>query len=91
MTKLQDIFPEAEAMIQRASLDRLIAEAAALAGGKHRCDVIGHRWVMIGGASAGCCHDCVCSVSVHECSVCGECDYGDHDHRDVIANCERNT
>ena len=33
---------------------------------------------MIGGRNAGCDDDCRCSVPVHVCQKCGDCDYGDN-------------
>lgn len=44
------------------------------------CAEVGHRWRHIGGKNAGCelDRDCKCSVPVHECEVCGDCDYGDN-------------
>ena len=71
-------------------LNRLIAEAGVLAGGAHACDVLGHRWVSIGGKNAGCelGDDCGCSVPVHECPACGDCDYGDNgEAADVRQQC----
>jgi hypothetical protein len=61
-------------------LARLIAEASVLAGGKHPCAVLGHKWIFKGGMNCGC-EDAArgCSVPVHECSVCGDCDYGEND------------
>lgn len=58
-------------------LNRLVAEAEVLAGGKHQCAVLGHRWKSIGGRPCpfheeGCGH----SQGVHECESCGEVDYG---------------
>lgn len=38
----------------------------------------GHDYVSMGGCNAGCHHDCACSVPVHQCSRCGDCDYGDN-------------
>ena len=74
-------------------LTRLIAEASVLAGGKHPCTILGHKWKHIGGRSC----DCPgvtggCSVPVHECEVCGDCDYGDNAEAvDVHHQCvERN-
>jgi len=66
-------------------LERLIAEAIVLAGGKHPCAVLGHKWEIVGGANAGC-HprDCQCSIPVNECSVCGDCDYGENAEADEI-------
>lgn len=70
-------------------LDRLIAEAAVLAGGDHPCAVLGHKWEFSGGANCGC-PDGACSVPVHECDACGDCDYGDNDEADEVrADCER--
>lgn len=47
-----------------------------------------HDWRSRGGANAGCSKDCCCSVPVHECGGCGDCDYGDNDDaREVIAEC----
>lgn len=48
----------------------------------------GHDWQSIGGCNAGCHADCVCSAPVHECSRCGDCDYGDNeDAKDVREKC----
>lgn len=53
------------------------------------CIKNGHTWRFKGGANAGCCDHCDCSVSVHECIVCGDCDYGENDEKaDVLANCD---
>ena len=69
-------------------LDRLIAEAATLAGGDHPCNVLGHNWKHIGGRNCGC-EDGVCSIPVCECESCGDCDYGENDEAyDVIKRCE---
>ena len=47
-----------------------------------------HDWKSRGGANAGCSKDCCCSVPVHECAMCGDCDYGDNaDAREIIAEC----
>ncbi len=46
------------------------------------CNTGKHDWVFVGGANAGCCKgtdDCCCSIPVHECAKCGDCDYGDND------------
>lgn len=41
-----------------------------------------------GGANAGCCADCACSVPVHSCRRCGACDYGvNEEAREVVAEC----
>lgn len=57
----------------RAEVARLERQIAA-----STCAEVGHRWKSLGGANAGCCDDCHCSVPVHECEVCGDCDYGDN-------------
>lgn len=62
---------------QTTPLERLAAEAVVLAGGDHPCGVLGHRWVFAGSRNCGCGHD-ACSVPVHECEACGDCDYGDN-------------
>lgn len=36
-----------------------------------------HRWKSVGGANCGC-EGGNCSVPVHECEDCGDCDYGDN-------------
>lgn len=59
--------------------NRLIAEAKVLAGGEHPCSILGHKWVFIGGKNCGCYQGSTCSVPVHECEVCGDCDYGDNE------------
>jgi hypothetical protein len=65
------------------SLERLIAEAGALAGGaEYPCSVLGHQWVSTGGANCGCPVG-YCSVPVRECA-CGDCDYGDNAEADKI-------
>jgi hypothetical protein len=70
-------------------LDRLIAEATVLAGGEHPCAVLGHEWVLSGGANCGCSDGGSCSIPVHECHACGDCDYGDNGAaREVRAGCE---
>jgi hypothetical protein len=66
------------------TLDQLIAEATVLAGGEHPCAVLGHRWKFLGGANAGCGPGCGCSVPVHVCEVCGDCDYGDNAEADEV-------
>ncbi len=53
------------------------------------CDQAGHTWRLIGGincANAGGAGDC--SVGVHECERCKDCDYGDNDEaRQTVAAC----
>lgn len=72
----------------RAHVARLERQAAAAT-----CVEIGHDWRFIGGRSC-CCelgggnYGC-CSFSVHECSRCGDCDYGDNDEAtEIRAACE---
>jgi len=65
---LRDELAEAEARAEH--LRRRIAAEG--------CAVAGHDWRMIGGKNAGCGQDCGCSVPVHECRVCGDCDYGEN-------------
>ena len=65
-------------------LEKLAARAVAEAGGLHPCAVLGHEWAHIGGCNAGCDEDCVCSVPVHECKFCDDCDYGGNDEADEI-------
>lgn len=43
------------------------------------CKQYGHEWEPLGGANAGCGNDCACSVPVHRCVKCSDCDYGDND------------
>lgn len=42
------------------------------------CQNNGHKWKSIGGSNAGCelGDDCGCSIPVHSCIHCGDCDYG---------------
>lgn len=51
------------------------------------CAVRGHRWKHIGGMNA-CCDwgggGCHCSIPVHECTDCGDCDYGENAEADDI-------
>ena len=75
-----------------AVLTRLIAEASVLAGGVHPCNVLGHVWVHVGGRWCGCddTESNGCSVPVHECSACGDCDYGENDEAaGIMAACAR--
>lgn len=60
----------------RQNVARLEREVAAA-----NCAEVGHRWKCLGGRNAGCDlegRDCHCSVPVHECEVCGDCDYGEN-------------
>jgi len=65
-----------------AHLERLKRQAVAAT-----CAEVGHRWKFIGGSNAGCCDECDCSVSVHECEVCRDCDYGEPERETVIKDC----
>lgn len=68
--KLSDRIAELEAELEH--LRRM--------SGKMSCAEAGdHVWQSIGGANAGCCEQCVCSVPVRECLRCGECDYGENE------------
>lgn len=78
---LQNELAEAEARV--FALKREIATGP--------CIEFGHDWKHIGGQNAACPRggDCVCSVPVHECTKCGDCDYGDNDEAaETIASCE---
>lgn len=37
----------------------------------------GHQWEFIGGRNCGC-KDGSCSVPVHRCKLCADCDYGEN-------------
>ncbi|MCL8382117.1 hypothetical protein [Xanthobacter aminoxidans] len=67
MADLHEQLEEAEARV--AYLKRRIATAP--------CAEVGHRWKHIGGKNCGC-ENGSCSVPVHECTVCGDCDYGEN-------------
>jgi hypothetical protein len=48
------------------------------------CKMRGHcNWKSMGGANCGC-PDGHCSVPVHVCQDCSECDYGENDEADRI-------
>lgn len=68
----------------RAAVTRLERQAAAAT-----CVQMGrHEWISIGGCNAMCDDFCNCSVPVHECARCRDCDYGDNDEaRDVRNRC----
>lgn len=58
----------------KANLERLERQASAAT-----CAELGrHDWQSLGGCNAGCGMDCSCSVPVHECSRCKDCDYGEN-------------
>lgn len=66
---------------QRARMDREYGPVP-----RPFCVLGGHNWQFIGGKNCGCewmdgddrCHG-NCSVPVHKCEHCGDCDYGDND------------
>jgi hypothetical protein len=60
----------ADAKAEVARLER-IAQTAT-------CSDLGHDWKSMGGANCGC-DEGHCSVPVHECSRCGDCDYGENE------------
>jgi hypothetical protein len=67
------------------------AEVARLERSAHAatCAEMGHDMRSIGGCNAGCDDACGCSVPVHECAVCGDCDYGVNDEAaEVRRRCE---
>lgn len=73
-------------------LEKVEAKAAALrkeiAAGP--CREYGHDWKHIGGRNAGCGVGCNCSIPVHICQKCGDCDYGDNpEATEKIADCAR--
>jgi hypothetical protein len=73
---------DAEARVEH--LKRRAAAATCVEMGEH-------DWVQIGGCNAGC-HDdpstCGCSVPVHECSRCKDCDYGENPEAErIVAHC----
>lgn len=78
MPELLDKLEQAKAEVAR--LEQAMLSAT--------CREAGHDWKFIGGCNAGCSPDCGCSVDVHQCSRCGDCDYGDAPKADEIrANC----
>lgn len=82
---LMDIRAKLEAAKDEvARLERMVAVAP--------CAEVGHRWVSIGGANAGCeigADICNCSVPVNVCEICGDCDYGENVEADEIrAECK---
>lgn len=74
MTNLAERIEDARAEIRR--LERLAASAT--------CADLGHAWKSIGGSNAGCNDTCACSVPVHECARCGDCDYGDNAEAEMV-------
>lgn len=57
--------------------------------GPRLCQMRGHDWRLIGGRKAYCSEDgCGCSIPVHECTRCGDCDYGENDEAvSIMARC----
>jgi hypothetical protein len=54
------------------------------------CATVGHRWKFLGGRNCGCEPNGSCSVPVHECTVCGDCDYGENPEAvEVMDRCHR--
>ena len=71
-------------------LEALEAEAARLRRviASNSC-AEGHTWESVGGANAGCDDWCHCSIPVHTCLVCGDCDYGDNEESgDIKKRCK---
>jgi hypothetical protein len=63
----------------RAEVARLEREAR-----QATCRELGrHDWRLRGGRWCGC-EDGGCSIPVHECSRCGDCDYGQNAEADEI-------
>ena len=82
VSSLQKQLEEAEA--RAAQLRQQIAAAP--------CSEVGHRWKFIGGKSCGCEPGGHCSVPVHECTACGDCDYGENAEAEGIrAECDLKT
>lgn len=75
----------------REQLEAIEADAARLrrAIAAAPCAEIGHRWRFLGGRHCGC-EDGSCSIPVHVCEVCGDCDYGGNEEAAEIAQaCSR--
>jgi len=71
--RLCEEIEEAEARL--AYLKRLAGAAT--------CVDLGHDWQHIGGSNCGCDPEACCSVPVHTCTRCGDCDYGQNDEADA--------
>jgi hypothetical protein len=69
MGDLAEQIDEARATLER--LERLATAATCAELGRH-------DWQSLGGCNAGCGKDCSCSVPVHECARCKDCDYGEN-------------
>lgn len=64
----------------KANLERLERQASAAT-----CSELGrHDWQSTGGCNAGCGPDCCCSVPVHKCEKCRDCDYGENPEADEV-------
>lgn len=71
----------------RAALERLERQAQSAT-----CADLGHDWRCLGGANCGCHEHACCSVPVHECARCKDCDYGDNrEAREIRDRCELRT
>ncbi len=79
---LADEIRQAEAHVE--ALKRRAAGATCAELGEH-------DWKLLGGCNAGCnddCSLCGCSVPVHQCSRCGDCDYGENPEAErILAAC----
>ncbi|KAB2858531.1 MAG: hypothetical protein F9K41_00520 [Sphingopyxis terrae] len=75
-----------------SDLHQQLADAEALAERLRRqiaagpCAETGHDWQSDGGCNAMCDlgDHCTCSVPVHDCAKCGDCDYGENPEADRI-------
>ena len=65
---LSDELAQAEARVDQ--LRRRVAASS--------CREVGCDMRFMGGCNAGCDDGCNCSVPVHQCIRCGDCDYGDN-------------
>ncbi|ESY35807.1 hypothetical protein X748_14475 [Mesorhizobium sp. LNJC386A00] len=74
MSELADQLEAARAEVAR--IEREIAQGP--------CREHGHDWQSYGGANAGCCDTCSCSVPVNVCTKCRDCDYGDNEEADQV-------
>lgn len=81
MSELADKIVAARAEVQRLELEAAHADAREKAA---ICAAVGHSWRHIGGCNAGCGEDCACSVPVHECTCCGDCDYGENAEAETV-------
>lgn len=82
MTGLASELEEAQARVAR--IKHQMAQATCVQIGRHDLK-------HIGGCNAGCDlgDDCCCSVPVHECQRCGDCNYGQNAEAvEVRARCK---